>query len=202
MTGAAPRLLLASKSEARRKMLEAAGVPFETVEAELDEEQAKAGLLATGFEPRDLAEMLADMKAHSVAASAGALILGADQVLELDDGTMLSKPRSRDEAAAQLRRVSGRTHYLHSGAVIVEGGERVWGCTETAALTMRALGEDFIQAYLDREYEQIRWSVGGYRIEGPGVQLFDEIQGSHFAILGLPLLSLLDFLRTRGILAS
>ena len=202
MTEAAPRLLLASKSEARRKMLEAAGVPFETVEAELDEEEAKAGLLATGFEPRDLAEMLADMKAHSVAAPAGALVLGADQVLELDDGAMLSKPRSRDEGAAQLRRLSGTTHYLHSGAVIVEGGERVWGRTETAALSVRALGEDFIRAYLDREYEQIRWSVGGYRIEGPGVQLFDAIQGSHFAILGLPLLSLLDFLRQRGVLAS
>ena len=202
MSGAAPRLLLASKSEARRKMLEAAGVPFEVVEAERDEQEAKAGLLATGFEPRDLAEMLADMKAHSVSAPAGALVLGADQVLEREDGTMLSKPRSPDEAAAQLRALSGRTHYLHSGAVIVESGERVWGRTETAALSVRELGDDFIHRYLDAEYEQIRWSVGGYRIEGPGVQLFEAIQGSHFAILGLPLLSLLDFLRTRGVLAS
>ena len=198
----APRLLLASKSEARRRMLEAAGVPFETVDAELDEEQAKAGLVATGFEPRDLAEMLADMKARSVAAPADALVLGADQVLEQYDGAMLGKPRSRAEAAAQLRSLSGRTHYLHSGAVILEGGERAWGGTETAVLLVRELGEDFIHRYLDEEYEQIRWSVGGYRIEGPGVQLFDEVQGSHFAVLGLPLLSLLDFLRTRGILAS
>ena len=196
------RLLLASKSEARRRMLEAAGVPFEIVAAELDEEDAKAGLLATGFEPRDLAEMLADMKALSVAAPAGALVLGADQVLEQEDGSMLSKPRSRAEAAAQLRSLSGRTHYLHSGAVIVEGGERVWGRTETAALSVRELGPDFLERYLDGEYEQIRWSVGGYRIEGPGVQLFDEIQGSHFAILGLPLLPLLDFLRARGVIAS
>jgi septum formation protein len=202
MSGAAPRLLLASKSEARRKMLEAAGVPFEVVEAELDEQEAKAGLLATGFEPRDLAEMLADMKAHSISAPTGTLVLGADQVLEQENGATLSKPRSRAEAAAQLRGLSGRTHYLHSGAVIVEKGERVWGRTETAALSVRELSDGFIARYLDAEYEQIRWSVGGYRIEGPGVQLFEEVQGSHFAILGLPLLSLLDFLRTRGVLQS
>ena len=196
------KLLLASKSEARRRMLDAAGVPFEVAEAELDEEDAKAGLIATGFEPRDLAEMLAEMKARSVAAPADSLVLGADQVLERDDGSMLSKPRSRAEALDQLRLLSGRTHYLHSGAVVLEAGERAWGRTETAALSVRELGEDFLEAYLDREYDQIRWSVGGYRIEGPGVQLFDQIQGSHFAILGLPLLSLLEFLRERGILSS
>ena len=202
MNAAAQRLLLASKSEARRRMLEAAGVPFETVDAELDEEQAKAGLLATGFEPRDLAEMLADMKAHSVTAPAGALVLGADQVLEQQDGSTLSKPRSRDEAAAQLRRLSGRTHYLHSGAVIVESGERVWGRTETAALSVRALSDEYIERYLDAEYERIRWSVGGYRIEGLGAQLFERIEGSHFAILGMPLLPLLGYLRERGLLKS
>ena len=196
------KLLLASKSEARRRMLDAAGVPFEVAEAELDEEDAKAGLIATGFEPRDLAEMLAEMKARSVAAPADSLVLGADQVLERDDGSMLRKPRSRAEALDQLRLLSGRTHYLHSGAVVLEAGERAWGRTETAALSVRELGEDFLGAYLDREYDQIRWSVGGYRIEGPGVQLFDQIQGSHFAILGLPLLPLLEFLRARGILVS
>ena len=198
----APRLLLASKSEARRRMLEAAGVPFETVDAELDEAEAKAGLVATGFEPRDLAEMLADMKARSVAAPADALVLGADQVLERDDGSMLSKPRSRGEAREQLRSLSGRTHYLHSAAVAIERGERVWGRTETAALSVRELGDDFLEAYLDREYEAVRWNVGGYRIEGRGAQLFEEIHGSHFAILGLPLLPLLEYLRLRSLLPS
>jgi septum formation protein len=195
-------LLLASRSEARRRMLEAAGVEYDSAEAVLDEEEAKAGLAAAGFEPRDLAEMLAEMKAKSVAAEAGTLVLGADQVLERDDGAMLSKPRSREEATAQLRALSGRTHYLHSGAVIFEAGERIWGRTETAALTVRELGEAFLADYVEREYDHIRWSVGGYRIEGPGVQLFEEIQGSHFAILGLPLLSLLEFLRARGLLPS
>ncbi len=196
------RLLLASKSEARRHMLEAAGVAFEIAEAELDEAEAKEGLVEAGFEPRDLAEMLAEMKARSVAAPAGALVLGADQVLERDDGSMLSKPRSREEARDQLRSLSGHSHYLHSGAVVIEAGERAWGRTETAVLTVRRLSEDFLEDYLDREYEAVRWNVGGYRIEGPGVQLFDQVQGSHFAILGLPLLSLLAYLRERGMLAG
>lgn len=195
------RLLLASQSATRRRLLEAAGVAFETATADLDEEEAKAGLLAAGFEPRDLAEMLAEMKAKSVAAS-DALVIGADQTLELDDGSILSKPGSREEALAQLRMLSGQTHYLHSAAVAVENGERVWGETETVAMDVRRLGEDFLQAYLDSEYEAVRGNVGGYRVEGMGAQLFEEIVGSHFAVLGLPLLPLLDYLRERGLLES
>lgn len=196
------RLLLASQSQARQQMLTAAGVAFETVSAPLDEEEAKAGLAAAGFEPRDTAEMLAELKAKSVAPTPDALVIGADQVLELDDGTMLSKPGSRDEAMAQLRLLSGGTHYLHSAAVIAEGGERIWGETETVAMDVRQLSEDFLQAYLDAEYEAVRFSVGCYRIEGMGAQLFEEVEGSHFAILGLPLLPLLDYLRDRGLLQS
>jgi nucleoside triphosphate pyrophosphatase len=196
------KLLLASRSAARQRMLEAAGVPFETVPADFDEEGAKAGLVETGFEARDLAEMLAEMKAKSVEAGEGALVLGADQVLELDDGTMLGKPGSRAEALAQLRGLSGGTHYLHAAAVLVEKGERVWGETETVAMDVRSLGDDFLKAYLDAEYEAIRSSVGGYRIEGLGAQLFEEIEGSHFAVLGLPLLPLLAYLRERGLLLS
>jgi nucleoside triphosphate pyrophosphatase len=196
------KLLLASQSATRRRMLEAAGVPFETVTAALDEEAAKKGLTAAGFEPRDMAEMLAEMKAMSARAGEEDLVIGADQILELDDGTMLSKPGSRDEALAQLRSLSGGTHYLHSAAVVVEGGARVWGETETVAMDVRPLGEDFLQAYLDAEYEAVRHNVGGYRIEGMGAQLFEEVEGSHFAILGLPLLPLLDYLRARGVLKS
>ena len=196
------KLLLASQSQSRRRMLEAAGVAFETVSAPLDEEEAKAGLLAAGFEPRDLAEMLAEMKAKSAGVGAGDLVIGADQVLELDDGTMLSKPGSRDEALAQLRAMSGGTHYLHAAAVVVEDGERIWGETETVAMDVRPLGEDFLQAYLDAEYEAVKYNVGCYRIEGMGAQLFEEVTGSHFAVLGLPLLPLLDYLRARGLLAS
>jgi septum formation protein len=196
------RLLLASQSAARRQMLAQAGVAFETVAAALDEEEAKAGLLSAGFEPRDLAEMLAEMKAKSAAAAADDLVIGADQVLELDDGTMLSKPGSRDEALAQLRLLSGGTHYLHSAAVVVEAGERMWGETETVAMDVRPLSDAFLQAYLDAEYEAVRFNVGAYRIEGMGAQLFEEVEGSHFAILGLPLLPLLYYLRERGLLVA
>lgn len=195
------KLLLASQSATRRRMLEAVGVRFETAAPALDEEQAKAGLIEAGFEPRDLAEMLAEMKAKSVAAG-DALVIGADQTLELDDGTMLSKPASRADALAQLRRLSGRTHYLHSAAVVAEHGERIWGETESVTLEVRPLGEDFLTAYLDSEYEVIRFNVGSYRVEGPGAQLFEAVEGSHFAVLGLPLLPLLAFLRGRGVLAS
>ena len=195
------RLLLASRSATRARMLEAAGVPFDAVAAPLDEETAKAGLAAAGFEARDMAEMLAEMKAKSVAGG-DALVLGADQVLELDDGNVLSKPGSRDEALAQLRLLSGRTHHLHSAAVIAERGERAWGETESVALVVRPLGDAFLQAYLDREYEAVRANVGSYRVEGLGALLFERIEGSHFAVLGLPLLPLLAYLRTRGLLES
>ncbi|HEX8620440.1 MAG TPA: nucleoside triphosphate pyrophosphatase [Allosphingosinicella sp.] len=196
------RLLLASKSEARRKMLEAAGVPFETVEAELDEAAAKGGLEAAGFDPRGIAEELAQLKALSVQAASDALVLGSDQTLELDDGSMMSKPGSREEAYEQLAILSGRTHLLHSSAVVAQAGEAVWWHCETVEMTMRHFGEDFLRDYLDREYEQVRWSVGGYRIEGMGAQLFERIEGSHFAILGMPLLPLLGYLRERGLLKS
>jgi septum formation protein len=196
------RLLLASKSAARRQMLEAAGVAFETVEAELDEEAAKAGLWGAGFDARGVAEELAQLKALSVSAGVGDLVLGSDQTLERGDGTLLGKPASRDEALGQLLSLGGTTHHLHSAAVVAENGEAIWWQCETVVLTMRPLSDAFLEDYLDREYDHVRWSVGGYRIEGLGAQLFDRIEGSHFAILGMPLLPLLGYLRERGLLKS
>lgn len=196
------KLLLASKSEARRRMLLEAGIPFEPCEAELDEEAAKGGLWGAGFDARGVAEELAQLKALSVSAADGDLVLGSDQTLERDDGTLLGKPASREEAWGQLRSLRGATHQLHSAAVIAQGGESVWWGSETVYLTMRPFSDAFLEDYLDREYERIRWSVGGYRIEGPGAQLFERIEGSHFAILGMPLLPLLGYLRERGMLKS
>lgn len=196
------RLLLASRSAARRAMLEAAGIAFEAVEAELDEEAAKGGLWGAGFDARGVAEELAQLKALSVRAGAGALVLGSDQTLERGDGTLLGKPASFEEAWGQLASLRGATHRLHSAAVVAEAGEAVWWHCESVALTMRTFSEDFLRDYLEREWEEVRWSVGGYRIEGPGVQLFDRIEGSHFAILGMPLLPLLAYLRERGLAPS
>jgi septum formation protein len=183
-------------------MLEAAGVPFEAVEAELDEGAAKAGLWGAGFDARGVAEELAQLKALSVEAAPGDLVLGSDQTLETADGTLLGKPASRGEARSQLGLLRGATHQLHSAAVIAEAGEAVWWHCETVTLTMRGFTDAFLDAYLDAEWEQIRWSVGGYRIEGPGTQLFERIDGGHFAILGLPLIPLLGYLRERGLLKS
>jgi septum formation protein len=195
------RLLLASQSETRKRMLEAAGVPFEAVPAEVDEDAAKPSLALAGFDARGTAEILAELKAKSLAAP-DSIVLGCDQTLEHGDGAILSKPRSRAEALDQLRSLRGATHRLHAAAAAVENGEVAWRSCETVALTMRPLSDAFLQTYLDAEFEAVRFSVGCYRIEGRGAQLFNAIDGSYFAILGLPLLPLLAFLRARGVLAA
>lgn len=194
------RLLLASTSASRRRMLEAAGVEFETVAPDVDEEALKRELQNRCA--RETAAALAAAKALSAAAGERDLVLGSDQVLELDDCTILSKAGDRDELKAQLLRMSGRTHRLHSAAALAEDGKIVWSGDESAIMTMRPLTEAFVGAYIADQFDVVRWSVGGYHVEGPGVQLFERIEGSHFAVLGMPLLPLLAFLRQRGLLAS
>jgi septum formation protein len=183
-------------------MLDAAGVPFEAMAAGVEEEALKAKLRIQALSALGLAEALAERKALSIGGERDALVLGSDQTLELHDGSMLDKPESPEHAFEQLRSMSGKAHRLHSAAAVAEAGGIVWRGTETAALMMRPLSDAFLQDYLAREYEAIRRSVGGYHIEGRGVQLFERVEGSHFAILGMPLLPLLAFLRQRGILPS
>ena len=197
------RLVLASQSASRRAMLDAAGVPYEAVAAQVDEASAKDALLAGGISPRDLADALAELKALKVSRMApGALVLGSDSLVALADGSLLDKPESRDEAAEHLRRMSGATHDLYSAAVIAENGQPVWRFVDRAKLHARALSEAFITEYLELEWPAIGGCVGCFRIEGPGVQLFSRVEGSHFTILGMPLLPVLDYCRTRGILTS
>jgi septum formation protein len=181
-------------------MLEAAGVPFDCIEAEVEEDAAKAEF--KDRDARSLALELARVKARAAPADGNALVLGSDQTLEREDGSILSKPGSREEAFNQLRSLSGTTHKLHSAAVMAEAGEIAWSATETVELKMRRLSATFLNAYLDDEFETIRWSVGCYHVEGRGAQLFERIEGSHFAVLGLPLLPLLAYLRERGVLAT
>lgn len=196
-------LLLASQSESRRRMLEAAAVPFEIVRAGVDEELAKDALAGEGVGPRDMADALAELKAIRASSRHGqALVLGCDQTLEAADGERIDKVDTREEAAALLARLSGTAHKLHCAAVIAQGGSPVWRQMETVTLNMRALSPAFIEHYLDLDWEACCWCVGCYRIEGPGAQLFSRISGSLFAVQGLPLLPLLDYLRTRSILAS
>ena len=194
-------LVLASMSATRRAMLAAAGVPFEAVAPRVDEDAAKASFRARGLGARDLADALAELKAIRVSASRpGDIVLGCDQTLEFDGGMMLDKPG--EDVASQLRMLSGRTHRLFSAVVAVENGQPVWRCIDKAVLTMRTLSDHFIQDYVAREGDAVSGCVGGYRVEDLGAQLFTKIDGSHFTILGLPLLPLLDWLRVRGVLAS
>lgn len=194
-------LVLASMSSTRREMLQSAGVSFEAVAPRVDEESAKESFRARGLGARDLADALAELKAMRVTASRpGDIVLGCDQTLALDDGTMLDKPG--DDIARQLRALSGRTHSLYSAIVAVENGQPVWRHVDRAKLTMRPLSEAFIADYVAREGEAVSSCVGSYRIEALGAQLFAKIDGDHFTVLGLPLLPLLDWLRVRGVLAS
>lgn len=198
-----PELVLASTSRSRRAMLEAARVPFVPANPGVDEETAKHALRARGHDARQLADALAELKAIKLSSRMPTgLVLGCDQTLALDDGTMIDKAVDRDDAERILRLLSGRSHYLYCAAVIAERGEAVWRHIERVKLTMRPLSDAFIARYLDGDWDECRWCVGCYRIEGPGAQLFTGVEGTQFAIQGLPLLPLLDYLRTRGILAS
>ncbi|EZP71902.1 Maf-like protein [Sphingomonas paucimobilis] len=196
-------IVLASQSASRRALLQAAQVPFEALSPGVDEEAAKDALRADGLDARALADALAELKALRVSRRvAGALVLGCDQMLSLRDGSMIDKAVDRADAERILKLLSGQVHHLHSAAVIVLNGEPIWRHVERVRMTVRPLSDDFIASYLDREWDECRWCVGCYRIEGPGAQLFSRIEGSQFAIQGLPLLPLLDFLRIRGVLPS
>lgn len=196
-------LVLASGSASRRAMLENAGVSFEIVRPMVDEDAAKESLRAEGVSPRNLADALAELKALRVSAQLpGALVLGSDSVVALADGTMLDKPADRETAARQLAALSATTHDLFSAAVVAEHGRPVWRHVDRARLQVRTLSAAFIDRYLDAEWPAIAGCVGCYRLEGPGAQLFARVEGSHFTVLGLPLLPVLDYLRTRGVLTS
>ncbi len=196
-------LVLASQSAGRKAMLEAAGVPFEPLPAHVDEAAIKAALAAEGQSPRNIADALAEAKALKVSSRVpGALVLGSDQLLALDDGTLFDKPETPEEAKAHLRAFSGRTHRLFCAAVIAENGQPVWRHVTIAKMSVRSLSDDFIADYVASQWDRIRWTVGCYEVEAAGVQLFDRIEGDPFTIMGLPMVPLLSYLRVRGIMPT
>jgi septum formation protein len=191
-------LILASASPARAALLRGAGLTVETEPAHVDEAAVKESLQAEGADAGRVAETLAELKALKISRRhPGALVLGADQTLDCN-GTLFDKPPDMDHLRAHLRALSGRRHSLHSAAAILRGGERLWGTVQPVHLTMRALSEDFIDAYAETVGEDGLGSVGGYRLEGLGAQLFERIDGDYFTVLGLPLLAVLGFLRQHG----
>jgi septum formation protein len=193
-------LVLASKSAARRALLEAAGIAIEIKPAAIDERamETRSGMAGAG----EVAALLAREKAKAVAAeSPERIVVGADQTLALD-GRRFSKAADRAAAREQLRALRGQTHTLHSAVAVVRAGEVVFEHLDTARLTMRAFSDAFAESYLDAVGDAALASVGGYQLEGAGIQLFERVEGDHFTVLGLPLLPLLAYLRQAGLLAA
>lgn len=195
-------LILASASAVRKRLLADAGVSVETDPADIDESVIKQQCRDTGRSSTECAARLAEAKARAVAARhQGSLVLGADQLLD-HAGEWLDKPRDRGDAREQLRRLRGQSHELVTAATVVCNDERLWHAIARPRVTMRAFSEAFLDPYLDAMGERVLKTVGGYELEGLGAQLMEKIEGDYFAILGLPLLPLLDFLRGAGALAA
>lgn len=190
-------IVLASNSASRKAMLDAAGVAYEARGADVDERALEAEM--EGADPAEIAQALAAAKAAAVADER--LVLGSDSLVEVD-GRRFDKPASREQAAEHLRFFSGKVMTLHSAAALAKDGQIVWVGSDFARLRVRELSEEFIEAYLDAEWPEVSYCVGVFRIEGPGVQLFESIMGDQFTVLGMPLLQVLDALREEGALPS
>ena len=201
---AAEPLVLASRSNVRRAVLQAAAIPVEVVPADIDERTVAADAASGGaaLAPGDTAALLARAKAMAVAqAKPGRIVLGADQTLALG-ARQLHKPAGRSGAVEQLRMLRGQSHALHAGVAVACGEEVLFTHVAVATLTMRNFSEDFLARYLDAAGDDVLDSVGGYQLEGQGSHLFERVDGDYFTVLGLPLLPLLDFFRRQGLVAG
>ena len=196
-------IILASASQTRRTLLECAGVPHRVEPPRVDEDEIKIGMRSEGASAIEIAEVLAETKAIYVSRkNPDVMVLGADQVLAFQ-GEIFDKPKNQKDAHTQLQRLRGAQHELISYAVIARGGQRIWQAVDCAKLIVRAdVSDDFLCAYLDAVGNDAFNGPGGYRVESLGVQLFSVIDGSHYTILGLPLLALLDYLRANGVLET
>ncbi len=191
-------IILASGSEIRAQLLRNAGIYIDQIPAKVDEASIKASLLAEAASPRDIADALAEAKARKVSGKhPDALVLGCDQVLDFN-GKILSKPKSAEEALSQLSEMRGKRHMLLSAAVIYRAGEPIWRHVGQVRLQMRQCSDDYLQAYVARNWDSIRHCVGAYKLEEEGVRLFTNIEGSYFNVLGLPLLELINYLGLQG----
>lgn len=192
------KLILASGSPFRKKLLEHAGIGVEAIPVDLDERALEAPLADSGASPEDVALVLAEAKATAVSEEhPGRLVLGCDQTLSLGD-EVFHKPSDMEGARRHLLKLSGQTHHLNSAVVLVRDGETLWRHVGIALLTMRKLDPAFIGRHLARVGDKALSSVGAYQIEGEGIQLFDKVEGDYFTIVGLPLLPVLEKLRDLG----
>ncbi|MBK5934035.1 septum formation protein [Rhodovulum imhoffii] len=195
-------LVLASGSAVRARLLRAAGVSFDIHPIAIDEGAFRTGLEAENATPAEIAEALAAAKAARVAAKRPeALVIGADQVLTCR-GRVFSKPDTKEDVRGQIRSLRGKSHQLLSAVVVHDDGAPLWRHVGSATLTMRSISDTYLDAYLDRNWPSVGESVGGYKLEEEGVRLFSGVEGDYFTVLGLPLLPLLTFLTTRGVLPA
>lgn len=197
------RLVLASASKARGILLRNAGLQFDVIPADIDEDAVKRKFLKTGnSNPFELAEQLAYRKAEHISRQYdNAIVIGADQVLEFC-GQILSKPETIDAGRKQLLNLRGKTHHLISAVSLWSSGSAIWSYSEQTNMTMRRFSAEFLEAYIEQAGPRICESVGGYQLESEGIQLFEQLEGDFFTILGLPLLPLLAQLRDQNILSS
>lgn len=197
-----PRLILASASPIRRQLLANAGVAVDALPARIDEEQIRAALDAEGAKPRDVADALAEMKARKLAEKhPDSVVIGCDQVLEFQ-GKVWGKAETPDAAQAQLRALRGQSHKLISAVVLYDQAKPVWRHMGEVSLKMRVFSDDYLDAYLSRNWDDVQYSVGCYQLEGEGLRLFSEVTGDYFTVLGLPLLPLLNYLGQRGFIPA
>jgi septum formation protein len=194
-------ITLASGSASRQGLLAGAGIDAASIRPNVDEDAAKAALRAQGMSVRDQAMKLAELKAVKVSSRTPGLVVGGDQMLSLEHEAF-DKPADMAAARDHLRKLSGKTHTLETAIVVCENGVPVWRHLARPKLTMRPLNEEFIESYVARAGDALLSTVGAYQLEGLGAQLFTKIEGDYFSILGLPLLPLLDYFRTRGAIAS
>ncbi len=195
-------LFLASGSAIRLQLLRAADVLVVPVSPRVDEDAIRASLQQDAASPRAIADTLAEMKARKVASqNPESLVLGCDQVLDFD-GVVWSKPQTPAEARTQLLALRDRQHTLLSALVLYDENQPIWRHIGQATLTMRAFSDDWLDGYIDRNWDNIRHSVGGYLLEAEGIRLFSAIDGDYFTVLGLPLLPLLGYLGQRGFIQT
>jgi len=194
-------VILASGSQIRRQILDGAGVNYSVKTSRLDEAAIKTSMLEQKAHPHDIAESLAEAKAMKISRDVHGLIIGADQVMVMD-GHLYDKPKDLSEARDRLLSMRGKAHYLMGAVVICENGQPVWRHRSKTTLQVRDFSSEFLDEYINLEGEGLLHTVGGYKFEGRGAQLFSKVDGDFFSILGLSLLPVLDYLRIRGVMTS
>jgi septum formation protein len=197
-----PHVILASASKSRSQILGAVGITHQVIPANINEAKVKLDLIQNGADLLTIAETLAELKAQKISClHTNSLVIGADQILDYE-GEILNKPRNIDDAKAHLNKLSGRNHTILVSACVLLKGNVLWRYSDKANMEMRSLSDSYIDWYLSQTKDQVCETLGAYRLEGLGAQLFKSIEGDFFSILGLPLLPLLEELRIQGVLST